>query len=329
MQTWYLELSEAGSHKFYEVTLEGVSLTIRYGRIGDSGQTSTKTFDTYEKALAEAEKKLKEKRKNGYADSVLGEREKKAVTWEATVPKLKFVGFEEVKSPVTEPITKFGGQPVWISEPKWPICSDNNKPIPFLCQIALDPRIFGDCPNKMAYIFAGDYEGDGGDGGWPTDHGDCAVILQPDNTIWRPRWVARRSKPDSYQNLAIGPTIYYGLEEGQHPWQGGLLEWIPKTEFALDYEFINKKKRQAWSENRQNQYYEQLADNKFGGTPLLWDEDFAPLEFPDNWNLLLQMNASDGANPALPFCHSYGDGGCGWWFLSKDGRSVQYASACH
>ena len=37
----YLELSEEGdgSHKFYEVVLKGKQLTIRYGRIGDAGQT--------------------------------------------------------------------------------------------------------------------------------------------------------------------------------------------------------------------------------------------------------------------------------------------------
>lgn len=35
----YLELSEegGGSHKFYEVVIEGTTLTIRYGRIGDKG----------------------------------------------------------------------------------------------------------------------------------------------------------------------------------------------------------------------------------------------------------------------------------------------------
>jgi predicted DNA-binding WGR domain protein len=70
-QTWYLELSEQGTHKFYEVKLEDKTLTIRYGRIGDAGQSSVKTFDTPEKALAEAEKKLKEKRKGGYVDAIL------------------------------------------------------------------------------------------------------------------------------------------------------------------------------------------------------------------------------------------------------------------
>jgi predicted DNA-binding WGR domain protein len=80
-EKWYLELSEeTGSHKFYEVIVEGADLSIRYGRIGDNGQTSKKSFETPEKAKAEAEKKIKEKKKSGYAEAVMGERKKRAVT---------------------------------------------------------------------------------------------------------------------------------------------------------------------------------------------------------------------------------------------------------
>ena len=47
----YLELSEdEGSHKFYEAIVSGKKLTIRYGRIGDPGQTQTKSFATPEDA---------------------------------------------------------------------------------------------------------------------------------------------------------------------------------------------------------------------------------------------------------------------------------------
>lgn len=81
-EKWYLELSEegGGSHKFYEVGVEDKELTIRYGRIGDAGQTSKKTFESFEKAKAEAEKKVKEKKRSGYADAVQGQRQKRAVT---------------------------------------------------------------------------------------------------------------------------------------------------------------------------------------------------------------------------------------------------------
>lgn len=78
----YLELSESdgGSHKFYEVTVNHTQVTIRYGRIGDSGQTQTKTYPTPDKAKAEATKKINEKLKKGYEQAVMGVRQKRAVT---------------------------------------------------------------------------------------------------------------------------------------------------------------------------------------------------------------------------------------------------------
>lgn len=76
----YLELSEGSAHKFYEVTVDGAELTIRYGRIGDNGQSSTSKLASAEKARAEADKKLAEKRKKGYEAAKKGERQKRAVT---------------------------------------------------------------------------------------------------------------------------------------------------------------------------------------------------------------------------------------------------------
>jgi predicted DNA-binding WGR domain protein len=78
----YLELSEDGgkSHKFYELTLDDKTVTVRFGRIGDSGQTQTKTFPSADKARTEATKKLSEKTKKGYAPAVMGVRQKRAVT---------------------------------------------------------------------------------------------------------------------------------------------------------------------------------------------------------------------------------------------------------
>jgi predicted DNA-binding WGR domain protein len=78
----YLELSEegGGSHKFYEVTVQGKDVTIRYGRIGDPGQTSTKTYPSADAARADARKKIDEKKRKGYEAAVQGARQKRAVT---------------------------------------------------------------------------------------------------------------------------------------------------------------------------------------------------------------------------------------------------------
>jgi hypothetical protein len=47
-------------------------------------------------------------------------------------------------------VTKFGGQPVWLEAPQWPIGRANGKPMEFIGQVALDPQIFGNIPGKMA-----------------------------------------------------------------------------------------------------------------------------------------------------------------------------------
>lgn len=60
----YLELSEgdAGAHKFYEVTVTGAEVKIRYGRIGTPGQEQLKSHPSPEKARRRRRKKS---RKNG------------------------------------------------------------------------------------------------------------------------------------------------------------------------------------------------------------------------------------------------------------------------
>jgi predicted DNA-binding WGR domain protein len=76
----YLELSQGSAHKFYEVTVENTRVTIRFGRIGDSGQTKVTDYPTPAKACAEADKKLQEKRRKGYEPAVAGVRKKRTIT---------------------------------------------------------------------------------------------------------------------------------------------------------------------------------------------------------------------------------------------------------
>jgi predicted DNA-binding WGR domain protein len=77
----YLELSdsEGGSHKFYEVVVDGAVVTIRFGRIGTNGQTKIETYASPEEAARAAEKKVEEKLKKGYEATIRGAREKQPV----------------------------------------------------------------------------------------------------------------------------------------------------------------------------------------------------------------------------------------------------------
>ncbi len=78
----YLELSEdsGSSHKFYEVIVDKTKVSIRYGRIGDSGQSSEQKFGSVSEAEAFAKKKVGEKTRKGYAAAVQGQRQKRSVT---------------------------------------------------------------------------------------------------------------------------------------------------------------------------------------------------------------------------------------------------------
>ncbi|MCX5205863.1 WGR domain-containing protein [Streptomyces sp. NBC_00237] len=78
----YLELSQedGGAHKFYEVTVSGTTVDVRYGRIGADGQRQSSTFPSVAKAKAAAAKKVGEKVRKGYAPAVRGQRAARAVT---------------------------------------------------------------------------------------------------------------------------------------------------------------------------------------------------------------------------------------------------------
>jgi outer membrane protein assembly factor BamB len=75
----YLELSEGDHHKFYEITVAGKKVLVRFGRIGDAGQTQTESFRTEKAAEEAADKKIEEKKHKGYEDAVMGVRQKQPI----------------------------------------------------------------------------------------------------------------------------------------------------------------------------------------------------------------------------------------------------------
>jgi DNA ligase-1 len=60
------ECCEGGSSKFWEISTQGVEVTVRYGRIGSQGRTHTETFPDEAKAARHVEKLIDEKTKKGY-----------------------------------------------------------------------------------------------------------------------------------------------------------------------------------------------------------------------------------------------------------------------
>lgn len=69
--------------------------------------------------------------------------------------------------PIDRPITKFGGQPVWLGSPTWPLGSDG-APMTFMAQFAV-PNVEG-----MAYLFV-----DLSEETWESPYDGSALLMQP------------------------------------------------------------------------------------------------------------------------------------------------------
>src|SRR4051812_27277543 len=100
----------------------------------------------------------------------------------------------EAPEPIINLVTKFGGQPVWLDAPQWPISRATGQPMTFICQIVLTPDLFGMVFARMAYVFMTDV--DDIVETWDPDEGENAIILQP----------GPPSVPT--QPLLTGPSIY-------------------------------------------------------------------------------------------------------------------------
>ncbi len=72
MAKTYLEFRDASSSKFWEISVEGNSHTVRFGKIGTDGQSKTKKFKSPELAKKDADDLTASKTKKGYAPTSAG-----------------------------------------------------------------------------------------------------------------------------------------------------------------------------------------------------------------------------------------------------------------
>ena len=66
------EFKDGTSNKFWAISVAGDSHTVRFGKIGTTGQTKSKSFGTAEKAKADADKLIAEKTGKGYKETTGG-----------------------------------------------------------------------------------------------------------------------------------------------------------------------------------------------------------------------------------------------------------------
>jgi uncharacterized protein YwqG len=220
------------------------------------------------------------------------------------------IEFTDSKKPNQSHITKFGGQPVWFGEPQWPISKSTGNPMRFICQIAIDPEIFGPIHAKMAYIFITD-EDTFVDGTWEPDGGENAVILQPGHIVVP-------VKP-----LATGPTLYRMVKKlFRKNLVPELCEFSVNLIASDDPIFVDENERAAWDDDKWSEYAEALDGNKIGGSPIFLQNTEFP--GPGVWKLLIQLNST-----TVPFSINLGDCGIGYAFLAEDGNIGKFLWQCN
>ena len=72
MAVRYFEFIDDKSRKFWEITVSGSDVTVRYGRIGSDGQSKTKSLDDEMAAARHTEKMIATKTGKGYVETVAG-----------------------------------------------------------------------------------------------------------------------------------------------------------------------------------------------------------------------------------------------------------------
>ncbi|WP_444888233.1 DUF1963 domain-containing protein [Microbulbifer sp. JMSA008] len=221
------------------------------------------------------------------------------------------IKFKVTELPISDVVTKFGGQPNWLEEAQWPISSEMDSPMRFICQIKLTNDLFPGCEGKVAYIFMTD-DDEYVDGTWEPDGGENAVIIQPGG------------KPQiKVRNITTGPTLQDYVEvkgkTGLYPID---IELAVDLSASKDPEFIPEAERFDLADEDYEKYCNKLGGNKIGGTPSFLQGD----EFPgdtDDWSLLMQLDSCE-----VPFSINFGDSGVSYAFINKEGTIGKFLWQC-
>ncbi|MFC5239595.1 hypothetical protein ACFPWV_06690 [Streptomyces atrovirens] len=226
----------------------------------------------------------------------------------AFLPRLQMI-FREPEGPVTQSVTKFGGQPVWLEEPAWPVEPRTGEPLMFVGQF----RVPGE-EARLAYLFL-DVE----EGGLDPNRGDAVVLVQPGGRV--PSFAV--IGPPHTQ----GPSLWrWNEDEEKIPveWLVDLAPVPPELDAEAD-------DHAAWSRYMRHEGPE--ADlpsgpgprDFLGGAPVLPNNSVRDLD-DGSWRFLCQFT-DRGECPGDPFFINFGYGS-GFVFLSPDHLEGRFMSDC-
>ncbi|MEF9915139.1 hypothetical protein OG810_01300 [Streptomyces sp. NBC_01693] len=228
----------------------------------------------------------------------------------AFLPRLQ-MSLRKADEPVTEPVSKFGGQPVWLEAPTWPVDPQTGEPLVFIGQF----RVPGD-EVRLAYLFL--EEDDRVMGMHPTS-GEAVVLIQPDGRVPSFAVIGPRG--------TRGRSLWrWGHDETEAP-----VEWLvdldptpPETDAAANH-------HSAWWNYMRHEGPEvdlpsgDEPKDFLGGTAVLPNGRAWGLD-DDSWLFLCQF-ADRGEDAEDPFFLNFGYGS-GFVFISCDHREGRSLADC-
>jgi len=207
----------------------------------------------------------------------------------------KRLEFKQVKKPITNPVTKFGGQPVWLDEAQWPISRKLGEPMGFICQIRISEDLHPKYAGKMVYVFITEDEEIESN---KPDTGENAIIIQPGGRIdvdvkpidQGPMLLKFDYATGEYQDVEYGIT-----EVDDH-----------------DPEFISNIHSRYGEIKDADSYIEKVMGTKIGGVPGFVQFDEYPSK-TEKWIFVAQIDSTDSH-----FSIEMGDAGCAFIFVNED-----------
>lgn len=194
--------------------------------------------------------------------------------------------------PIREPVTKFGGLPVWVEEPTWPRSAATGEQMLFIGQVVIARPLFPVETPCVAYLFITENPAVET---WDPQSGENAVIIQSASTTRQPTIIEGPSLRETYSEGSVRMTRALELSANVR------IEPIPPE---IPFEEVSQ-----WDWPRQIGYYAALepTQQKIGGRPDWIQSD----EAPEGWRLLLQISNFPWVNGnALDVSWNFGTGKC-------------------
>lgn len=209
---------------------------------------------------------------------------------------------QRAAAPIEEPVTKFGGLPVWVEKPAWPVSAATGEQMLFIGQVVVDQPLFPVKTPRIAYLFITE-----------VDETNVGQLATADPNGGENAVVIQDLYPSRQAAIIDGPrlmeTYWEGTVRMKRPLELSATVCIEPVPAGLSDEAeLSDEERYRLRMDRPYaiEYYNALGQ-RVGGVANWIQGD----EMPEGWRLLLQMHDYPWVDgESLQTSWNFGTGSC-------------------